>query len=90
MLDLSVHEGKQEQAKAFSHEIAKMLNVEPGTLIYEYYFDAQNKAFLYEVYKSDQDALEHKRISAGANGKKGLENSSQLLIFPFWETPLRR
>ena len=67
MLDLSVHEGKQEQAKAFSHEIAKnVLNVEPGTLIYEYYFDAQNKAFLYEVYKSDQDALEHVKNFRGS------------------------
>ena len=67
-----------------------MLNVEPGTLIYEYYFDAQNKAFLYEVYKSDQAAIEHVKISAAANGKKGLGNSSQLLIFPFLETLLRR
>ena len=53
MLDLSVNEGKREQAQAFTHKIAKnVLNVEPGTLIYEYYFDAENKAFLYEVYKS--------------------------------------
>ena len=67
MLDLSVHEGKQEQAEAFSHEIAKnVLNVEPGTLIYEYYFDAQNKAFLYEVYKSDQAAIEHVKNFRGS------------------------
>ena len=60
MLDLSVNEGKREQAEAFTHEIAKnVLNVEPGTLIYEYYFDTGNRAFLYEVYKSDQYAIEH-------------------------------
>lgn len=60
MLDLSINEGKKEQAKVFSHEIAKnVLNVEPGTLIYEYYFDTGNRAFLYEVYKSDQYAIEH-------------------------------
>ena len=48
----SINEGKKEQAKVFSHEIAKnVLNVEPGTLIYEYYFDTGNRAFLYEVYK---------------------------------------
>ena len=67
MLDLSVNEGKKKQAEAFSHEIAKnVLNVEPGTLIYEYYFDAENKAFLYEVYKSDQHAIEHVKNFRGS------------------------
>ena len=59
MLDLSINEGKKEQAKVFSHEIAKnVLNVEPGTLIYEYNFDTGNRAFLYEVYICDQYAIE--------------------------------
>ena len=67
MLDLSVNEGKREQAEAFTHEIAKnVLNVEPGTLIYEYYFDAENKAFLYEVYKTDEDAIEHVKNFRGS------------------------
>ena len=67
MLDLSVNEGKREQAQAFTHEIAKnVLNVEPGTLIYEYYFDAENKAFLYEVYKTDEDAIEHVKNFRGS------------------------
>ena len=67
MLDLSVNEGKREQAEAFTHEIAKnVLNVEPGTLIYQYYFDAENRAFLYEVYKSDEDAIEHVKNFRGS------------------------
>ena len=67
MLDLSINEGKKEQAKVFSHEIAKnVLNVEPGTLIYEYYFDTENRAFLYEVYKSDQYAIEHVKNFRGS------------------------
>ena len=68
MLDLSVSEGKKGQAEKFTHEIAaNVLNVEPGTLIYEYYFDSDHKAFLYEVYKSDQAALEHVRNFRGSN-----------------------
>ena len=68
MLDLSVSEGKKEQADKFTHEIAaNVLNVEPGTLIYEYYFDSDHKAFLYEVYKSNQAAIEHVRNFRGSN-----------------------
>ena len=68
MLDLSVSEGKKGQAEKFTHEIAaNVLNVEPGTLIYEYYFDSDHKAFLYEVYKSDQAAIEHVRNFRGSN-----------------------
>ena len=68
MLDLSVSEGKKEQAEKFTHEIAaNVLNVEPGTLIYEYYFDSDHKVFLYEVYKSDLAAIEHVRNFRGSN-----------------------
>ena len=68
MLDLSVSEGKKEQAEKFTHEIAaNVLNVEPGTLIYEYYFDSGHKAFLYEVYKNDQAAIEHVRNFRGSD-----------------------
>ena len=51
----------------FSQIAANVLNVEPGTLIYEYYFDSDHKAFLYEVYKSDQAAIEHVRNFRGSN-----------------------
>ncbi len=68
MLDLSVSEGKKEQAEKFTHEIAaNVLNVEPGTLIYEYYFDSDHKAFLYEVYKSELAAIEHVRNFRGSH-----------------------
>ena len=81
MLDLSVSEGKG-QAEKFTHEIAaNVLNAEPGTLIYEYYFDSDHKAFLYEVYKSDQAAIEHVRNFRGSNWRLGSVNSSQYQIF---------
>ena len=68
MLDLSVSDGKREQAEKFTHEIAvNVLNAEPGTLIYEYYFDSDHKAFLYEVYKSDQAAIEHVKNFRGSS-----------------------
>tara|TARA_B100001093_G_scaffold516339_1_gene594880 strand:+ start:863 stop:1363 length:501 start_codon:yes stop_codon:yes gene_type:complete len=68
MLDLSVNEGEKKQAEEFTHEIASnVLKVEPGTLIYEYYFDADNKAFLYEVYKSNHAAIEHVKNFRGSN-----------------------
>ena len=71
MLDLSISDGEKEQAEKFTHEIAaNVLNVEPGTLIYEYYFDSDHKAFLYEVYKSDQAAIEHVRNFRGSNWER--------------------
>ena len=68
MLDLSVNEGEKKQAEEFTYEIAgNVSKFEPGTLIYQYYFGADNKAFLYEVYKSDQAAIEHVKNFRGSN-----------------------
>ncbi len=67
MLDLSVTEGKKDQAEKFTHEIAKnVLEVEPNTVIYQYYFDSDSKVFLYEVYKSNEGAIEHVRNFRGS------------------------
>ncbi len=67
MLDLSVTEGKKEQAEKFTHEIAKnVLETEPNTVIYQYYFSSDRKVFLYEVYKSNEGAIEHVRNFRGS------------------------
>ena len=92
MLDLSVIEGKRDQAEKFTHEIAKnVLEVEPNTVIYQYYFDSDSKVFLYEVYKSNEGAIEHVRNFRGSkwesrfgelfsiNSFSVLGNSSQAL-----------
>ena len=67
MLDLSVTEEKKEQAEKFTHEIAKnVLETEPNTVIYQYYFSSDRKVFLYEVYKSNEGAIEHVRNFRGS------------------------
>ncbi len=67
MLDLSVTEGKKDQAERFTHEIAKnVLEAEPNTVIYQYYFNSDSKVFLYEVYKSNEGAIEHVRNFRGS------------------------
>ena len=82
MLDLSVSEGKRVEADKFTHEIAaNVLNVEPGTLIYEYYFDSDHKAFLYEVYKSDQAAIEHVRNFRGSNWERRFGDFFSIINF---------
>ena len=67
MLDLSVTEGRREQAEEFTYEIAKnVLETEPKTVIYQYYFNSDRKVFLYEVYKSNEGAIEHVRNFRGS------------------------
>ena len=92
MLDLSVTEGRREQAEEFTYEIAKnVLETEPKTVIYQYYFNSDRKVFLYEVYKSNEGAIEHVRNFRGSkwesrfgelfsiNSFSVLGNSSQAL-----------
>ena len=67
MLDLSVIEVEKGQAEKFTHEIAKnVLEREPNTVIYQYYFNSDSKVFLYEVYKSNEGAIEHVRNFRGS------------------------
>ena len=67
MLDLSVIEVEKGQAEKFTHEIAKnVLETEPNTVIYQYYFNSDRKVFLYEVYKSNEGAIEHVRNFRGS------------------------
>ena len=71
MIDLKVSEGKKEQAEMFTHEISEnVFKVEPGTVIYQYYFNKGNKAFLYEVYKSNEAAIEHVKNFRGSAWEK--------------------
>ena len=52
MLDLSVVDSKNEEARKFTYEITKkVIANEPDTVIYQYFFGPDNKVFLYEVYK---------------------------------------
>ena len=60
MLDLSVNDGKIKEAEKFTYDITKnVMKMEPDTVIYQYYFDSEEKVFLYEVYKSNEAAIEH-------------------------------
>ena len=60
-IDFAVTEGKEKEARNYSEIMRKhVLNSEPETLIYEYYFseDSQNM-YLYEVYKNSDAATSH-------------------------------
>jgi len=60
MLDLSIVDSQNEEAKKFTYEITKKVKAnEPDTIIYQYYFDSDNKVFLYEVYKGNDAAIMH-------------------------------
>ncbi len=67
MLDLSVNDGKIKQAEKFTYDITKnVMKMEPDTVIYQYYFDSEEKVFLYEVYKSNEAAIEHVKNFRGS------------------------
>ncbi len=60
MLDLSVVDSQTEEAKKFTYEITEKVKAsEPDTIIYQYYFDSEDRVFLYEVYKGNQAAIKH-------------------------------
>ena len=47
MLDLSVNDGKIKKAEKFTYDITKnVMKMEPDTVIYQYYFDSEEKVFL--------------------------------------------
>ena len=67
MLDLSVNDGKIKKAEKFTYDITKnVMKMEPDTVIYQYYFDSEEKVFLYEVYKSNEAAIEHVKNFRGS------------------------
>ena len=67
MLDLSINEGKIKKAEKFTYDITKNVKkMEPDTVIYQYYFDSEEKVFLYEVYKSNEAAIEHVKNFRGS------------------------
>ena len=67
MLDLSVNDGKIKMAEKFTYDITKnVMKMEPDTVIYQYYFDSEEKVFLYEVYKSNKAAIEHVKNFRGS------------------------
>ena len=43
-----------------------VIKMEPDTVIYQYYFDSEEKVFLYEVYKSNEAAIEHVKNFRGS------------------------
>ena len=46
MLDLSVNDGKIKKAEKFTYDITKnVMKMEPDTVIYQYYFDSEEKVF---------------------------------------------
>ena len=60
-IDFAVTEGKEKEARNYSEIMRKhVLNSEPETLRYEYYFsdDSQNM-YLYEIYKNSDAATSH-------------------------------
>ena len=60
-IDFAVTEGKEKEARNYSEIMRKhVLNSEPETLIYEYYFsdDSQNM-YLYEIYENSDAATSH-------------------------------
>ena len=86
MLDLSVNDGKIKKAEKFTYDITKnVLKMEPDTVIYQYYFDSEEKVFLYEVYKSNEAAIEHVKNFRGSKWESkfgelfSIENSKLLI-----------
>ena len=68
MLDLSIVDSQNEEAKKFTYEITKKVKAnEPDTIIYQYYFDSDNKVFLYEVYKGNDAAIMHVKDFRGSD-----------------------
>jgi len=68
MLDLSVVDSQNKEAKAFTYDITKKVKAnEPDTIIYQYYFDSESKVFLYEVYKGNEAAIKHVREFRGSD-----------------------
>ena len=54
-------------AEKFTYDITKnVMKMEPDTVIYQYYFDSEEKVFLYEVYKSNEAAIEHVKNFRGS------------------------
>ena len=58
---------KIKKAEKFTYDITKnVIKMEPDTVIYQYYFDSEEKVFLYEVYKSNEAAIEHVKNFRGS------------------------
>ena len=71
MLDLSIVDSQNEEAKKFTYEITNKVKAnEPDTIIYQYYFDSGDKVFLYEVYKGNDAAIKHVKDFRGSEWEK--------------------
>ena len=68
MIDLSIIDEQSETAEEFTYRITEKVKAnEPGTVIYQYFFGSDDKVFLYEVYKSSDDAIKHVKDFRGSS-----------------------